>query len=375
MHRSVWETICCLRQALEPLAWWKRYLGAAFDGARPLLAPCEGVAAKSYPCPVSGARLTVRETGGRYVAFATGDAAGDVPDLDLSWEDVQAWRLDHGAYRRELSRVMKLTGVAADGDGGEIEFAGFCEQRGERRRVYLCHAHGIDAAVRAAADTAGTPGAGCVVFAERHAAAEHVLTARGVGMVALADCMTLDGGGVKGSCSAACQDVRRDITRVDLKEHFDRRFDTLGQEYSGLQRENQELKQNLARVFVSIGQRVDTEFLHWVFVILGQGTVSAAAKHLGIKGSTFDKRLKAYVDRGGLYRTLYLMTGVRRKGSGQKKIDGFNELLLKHQNGAKIGDFGAWKELLDGLEAMNAKNWQGMRDELIDLAKEALVEE
>jgi len=165
-----------------------------------------------------------------------------------------------------------------------------------------------------------------------------------------------------------------DITNKDVVAHMDRRFDTLGHEYSDLQRENVELKQNLAQVLANIGKKVDPEFLQWIFVILGCGSVNGAARRLGISGSTFDQRLKAYVERGGLYRTLYLTLGVRRKGVGQKSIVRFNELLKAHQQGVTDVDDSFWRELLDGLEALNGKNWQTVRDELIVIVKGAMTE-
>lgn len=79
------------------LAGWRRVLGADFDEVRPLLTAVTGERASTYPCPVFGTALTVREQlgGNRYVAFASGDDAGtDDEDLDLTWEDVQAWAVD-----------------------------------------------------------------------------------------------------------------------------------------------------------------------------------------------------------------------------------------------------------------------------------------
>ena len=374
MCRSVWSMIFRLRQAREPLAWWRHHLGPEFESLHRLLTPCPGVAGKSYPCPDTGIRLQVRESGAGYVAFATGDVAEDVPDLNLQWEDVQAWRLDRAALRRDLSAALELTGCPADETGSDVEFAGFCDRHGQRKRVYLCHAHEGEAAARMAADAVQTVEAGCLVFAERHAGADHVLRSRGIGLVALDECMAVGGDGFLGACGHVCRSAQPDMTHAELKEHLDRRLDNVGREFSDLQRENDSLKQDLAQVLASIARQVTPEFFQWVFVILGTGSVNAAAQRLGIPGSTFADRVKEYVKRGGVYKTLYSMLGVRRKGAGRKQIERFNELFDEHQGQQAVAEPGVLRELLDGIEDLNEENWKSMRDELIEIARRELPE-
>ena len=375
MCQGMWGTISRLRQAREPLAWWKHFLGTGFDAARPLLTPCEGVAGLSYPCPDSGVRLQIRAAENGYVAFPTGDTAEDAEDRFLTWEDVQAWKLDHAAFRRGVAGALGLTGGPADGDGEATQLAGFCERHGVRKRVYLCHADGSEAAVRLAADTARTPEAGCLVFADRHLGAEQVLKARGVALVALAECATMDAGVIKCGCAEACRALPPDISNVELKAHFDRRFDTVGHMFSDLEQENAALKQNLAQVLSNLARQVETEFFQWIYVILAAGSVNAAAQKLGIPGSTFDERLKAYVAKGGLYATLFAMVGVRAKGVGRKSIERFNEDFAAHQGAQAVAEPNVLRELLDGLEALNGSNWKTVRDELIEIVRSELPEE
>lgn len=374
MCQSVWATISRLRQAREPLAWWQRHLGPAFERVRRLLVPCPGIAGKSYPCPDTGVRLQVRESGAGYVAFATGDAAEDVPDVNLRWEDVQAWRIDSDGLRRELAVALGVSGGPTDGDGGDIEFVGFCDQPRQRKRVYLCHAYGSEATARVSADVGRTVEAGCMVFAERHVGAEHVLRARGIGLVALDECVAVDDSSLRGNCGHACRNAQPDMTHAELREHLDRRLDNVGRDFSDLQRENESLKQDLAQVLASIARQVTPEFFQWVFVILGTGSVNAAAQRLGIPGSTFAERVKEYVKRGGVYKTLYSMLGVRRKGAGRRQIERFNELFGEHQGQQSIAEPGILRELLDGIEDLNEENWRSMREELIEIAREGLPE-
>ena len=375
MCQSVWSSISRLRQAREPLAWWKHFLGSGFDTVRPFLIPCVGVAGDSYPCPDSGVRLTLREASGGYVAFPTGDAAEDATDRLLTWEDVQAWRLDQDALRRFLASALGFALGPSDGNGDSIQLAGFCDRHGGRKRVYLCHADGTEAAVRAASDAARTPEAGCLVFPDRHLGAEQVLKARGVAMVVMAECLTLEGGGLKGDCGEACRAMRTDITNTELKAHLDIRFDGVGRKFADLEQENAALKQDLAQVLANIAQQVEPEFFQWIFVILGTGSVNAAALKLKIPGSTFADRVKEYVDRGGRYATLYSLVGVRKKGAGRKRIERFNELFDEHQGAQAVPQPNMLRELLDGLEALNMSNWKAMRGELIEIVKSELPEE
>lgn len=165
-----------------------------------------------------------------------------------------------------------------------------------------------------------------------------------------------------------------DISNLELKKHFDGRFDTLGRNYADLQSENQALKQDLAQVLSNISRQVEPKFFQWIFVILGAGSVNAAAKILKIPGSTFADQLKEYVAKGGLYRVLYSMLGVRKKGAGRKRIERFNELFKEHQGEKTVAEPNVLRELLDGLEALNGANWKGMREELITIVKAELPE-
>lgn len=71
-----------------------RVLGPRFIEVEPYLRPCPGKAAQQIPCPTTGITLSVKEANGQYVCFPTGEEAEDTPDLYLSWEHIQAWRLD-----------------------------------------------------------------------------------------------------------------------------------------------------------------------------------------------------------------------------------------------------------------------------------------
>ncbi len=374
MSRSIWSKISQLRQAREPLAWWKREFGADYGVCSPFLIPCTGLAGQTYPCPDTGIPLQIHESGGSYLAYPTGDESEDTPDRNLTWDDVQAWRFDHNGLRRSIAKAFGIT-AGQDSAHEDIQFIGFCDKPTVRKRVYLALPDGIDAAVRIAADTGQTPEAGCLLFPERHAGAEHILKARGVSFLALDECSTFESCGIVGSCGATCRTINTDISNIELKTQLDGRFDTLGRNFADLKNENQALKQDLAQVLSNIAKQIEPKFFQWIFVILGAGSVNAAAKILKIPGSTFSGQLKEYVARGGLYSALYSMLGVRKKGAGQKRIERFNELFREHQGEKTLAEPDVLRELLDGLEELNGSNWKVMREELIAIVKTKLPEE
>ncbi len=166
-----------------------------------------------------------------------------------------------------------------------------------------------------------------------------------------------------------------DITNRELKRHFDRRFDTLGHEYSDMQQENAALKQDLAQVLANLARQVDPLFFQWIVFILGAGSVNAAAKKLNIAGSTFADRIQEYVARGGIYKMLYSVVEVLRKGAGRKRIVRFNDLISAHPGAQAMAEPDVLRELLDGLEDLNGLNWKVAKEELIELVKSVLPEE
>lgn len=379
MHLATWCAISMLRQTREPLLFWRHILGADFEKVQPFLVVCEGLAGSHIPCSDTGIRLEIRETHGGYRAGPAGEYAEDAEDRSLRWDEAQAWEIDGEKLRGALCEVLGLAGVAGTADDAvnraDVQLVGVCERSGVRRRVYLCHAPNSESAALLAADAAHTPNAGCILFPERHLAAEHVLNGRGVAGVALAECVTWAGGKWVGGCGEVCKGAVVDISHAELRDHFDRRFDRVGREFADLESENKQLKQDLAQVLANVSRQVEPEFFQWIFVILGTGSVNAAARVLKVPGSTFAGRLKEYADRGGLYETLFSMVAARRKGVGQRRIERFNEMFKEHQGVAMAATPDVLMELLDGLESLNAANWKELRKELIAVVRGELPED
>jgi hypothetical protein len=196
-----------------------------------------------------------------------------------------------------------------------------------------------------------------------------MLTAAGVSGVSLNERLQPAPNGFVGGCGIACRHLApNDLSVRELKGHVDARLDTLAERVVAINQENETLKQNLARVLTEFARRVDPEFLALVFVILAAGSMRGAAKALKLPKSTLDDRLRNYADRGGVYQLLFSTLDLRRKGLGQEPIETFNELFLRHQPQKEMAPGpDLWRDLLDGLQALNEGNWQEIRAELIDL--------
>jgi hypothetical protein len=110
----------------QPLAWWEQVFGRDFPTVHPFLEPCIGQRANEYPCPDDSAvSMEVREFGEAYRAVPTGEFADDFDDIELLWEDVQAYRIDRSACAAK--------GILTDDDNGaEAETAALISESCEK---------------------------------------------------------------------------------------------------------------------------------------------------------------------------------------------------------------------------------------------------
>ena len=356
------------RAAFEPLVWWENLFGKAFSSVQPFLAPCDDRRAALYPSPdIPSVQLTVRESGRRYLAFPSDELADEVDDLILDWEDVQAYRFSCTRLRAALRKVFRLKS-AAGRQIANLCYIGRCECNKEFRHVYACLSESAQDAHAAIENLTDSKQVGCVLFPTHHTKAADLLKSRGIASVALRECLTLKKDGFHGECPVNCSDcMLQDLSNTDLKNHLDRRLDTLGVEFASLKKENGQLKGQLAQVNANIAKTVEPEYFKWIYMILASGSVSKAASALKLPNSTFAKRLKTYAARGGLYQTLFALTTVR-KGCGVKSVEHYNPEYAAHQS-SDFQTVDSVQELLDGLEALNAANWQKLRDELIELVR------
>jgi hypothetical protein len=338
------------------------------------------VRADSYPCPDTGILLTVRARGNGFIAVASGEHAETGDDLFLNWDDVQAWSLDAEKVRRELCDALGIAPAQSTHDGGILRL-GRCDSCSHRGTVYADLSVGGTATIGFVASTAAKREPGYFLLAHINPDTALILERAGVATALLSECVSLSGGSVSIISGWKCRCRAADITNSAALEVTTRRLDkidggiaNMGKHVVAVEAENSALKEKLANQLATLGRRVEAEFLHWILVILATGSVSAAAKHLAIPNSTFAEKLKRHAERDAVHRTLYSLTAIRRKGIGQKRMEAFSDLFGEHQGERDGTSAEIWKDLLGGLEVMDAGNWQKVRDELLDLVKEQVPE-
>lgn len=369
MNQPFWTTLAQVRERKDTLSAWQFFFREHFDAIRPFLVGCPGEHARSYLHPERGL-LCLRRFEDRWAAFSDPEFSMDDEDTELTEADVLLYRLNLGAFRERLRAALGIDSQS-NASGPDVLCLGVCTQGPKRRRVFWVPARDDAAAVVQGQEVIARGGAeACVVVTSLGEAVDRMLTAAGVSGVGLNERVTPKPGGFEGSCGIACRHLApRDLPVLELKDHLDTRLDTLAERVVALNQENETLKQNLARVLTEFARRVDPEFLALVFVILAAGSMRGAAKALKLPKSTLDDRLKQYAGRGGVYRLLFSTLDLRRKGLGQEPIESFNELFIRHQPQAAAPGPDLWRELFDGLEALDGSNWQQIRTELMDLLR------
>lgn len=367
MNQPFWTTLAQIKDRKDTLSGWQFFFGERYDALRSFLVICPGEYATSYLHPERGL-LCLRRVEDRWAAFSDPEFSIDDEDTELTEPEVVLYRLDMVGLRERLRTALGVDAPSSNAGPG-IECLGTCTLGPKRRRVFWVQAKDDAAAVVQSQEVVARAGAeGCAVVTSLSETVDRMLMAAGVSGVSLNERITPTPGGFEGGCGIACRHLApRDLPVHELKDHLDTRLDTLAERVVALNQENETLKQNLTRVLTEFARRVDPEFLALVFVVLAAGSMRAAAKALKLPKSTLDDRLKQYVGRGGVYKLLFSALDLRRKGLGQEPIESFNDLFIRHQpQGAAPGP-DLWRELLDGLQALNVENWQQIRAELIDL--------
>lgn len=369
MNLPLWSTIAFAKDRKDPLAGWRQCFGEHFENVRPFLVPCPGEFARAYPHPERG-MLNVMRFEERWAACPDPESLDSADDLELTEADVVVYRLDISAIREWLRDALTIEGPSTS-VGPCLECLGTCSQGPQRRRVYWVQSRDESSALAGVQEVIARSGAdGCALVTSLGEAVDRMLAAAGVSGVGLNERFATFGDKVNGGCGMVCRHFApRDLSVRELKGHLDNRLDNLGERVVALNQENETLKQNLARVLTEFARRLDPEFLALVFVILAAGSMRGAAKALKLPKSTLDDRLKQYVSRGGVYRLLFSTLDLRRKGLGQEPIESFNELFIRHQPQAAAPGPDLWRELFDGLEALDGGNWQQIRTELMDLLR------
>jgi len=371
MNQPFWTTLAQIKDRKDTLSGWQFFFRERYDALRSFLVICPGEYATSYLHPERGL-LCLRRVEDHWAAFSDPEFSIDDEDTELAEPEVVLYRLDMAALRERLRTALGIDAPSSNAGPG-LECLGTCTLGPKRRRVFWVQAKDDATAVVQSQEVIARVGAeGCAVVTSLSETVDRMLMAAGVSGVSLNERITPTPGGFEGGCGIACRHLApRDLPVHELKDHLDTRLDTLAERVVALNQENETLKQNLARVLTEFARRVDPEFLAWVFVILAAGSVRGAAEALKIPRTTLERRLREYADRGGVYSLLHSTLEIRRKGLGQQPIERFNDLFLDHQQSADAVGPDLWNEVMEGLENLSPDNWRQVRDELMEVLRQA----
>ncbi len=349
-------------QRQECLKWWEWAWGADFERVRPFFSPCSGKRGSFYPCEeCSEVQLEIRECRGAYAAYAMGELSCFYQTVYLEWGDVQAYRVDSDRIMSHLREHLKIKPQHFQ-PLENLHPVGHCPV-GDRS-VYASLHTDFAQNLSIAAGIHGPEAAGCIIFPERFDHVEPLLQGKGIASIFLDEACS----STRPECQQGCRKLQQDLTNLELKQHMDSRIDLVGRKFADLEAENERLKGDLAKVIAHIASQVDPEYFKWIYMILASGSARKAADSLNISSSTFDRQLKEFSSRGGMYKTLFALISVRRK-CGTKSVEGYNPAFALHQQAA-LSDSSVISDLLDGLRALNATNWQAVQQELIELVEE-----
>lgn len=158
----------------------------------------------------------------------------------------------------------------------------------------------------------------------------------------------------------------------ELVAKVDAGFKQVGVNMSELKGENDLLKSALADKMTHLANEVEPEYYTWMMHVLATGSVSGAAKLVGMANSTFTDKLKAYRARGGVYETLFKIHEVRRRTMGTKKMERYNDMYAAHQQSESSNDSDLLREVFEALREQNSGNWANIRSEMLEVLQDVV---
>ena len=149
-------------------------------------------------------------------------------------------------------------------------------------------------------------------------------------------------------------------------------FKQVGVNMSQLKGENDLLKSALADKITHLANEVEPEYYTWMMHVLATGSVSGAAKLVGMANSTFSDKLKSYRARGGVYETLFQIHEVRRRTMGTKKVERYNDMYAAHQQSESSSDSDLLRDVFEAFRDQNSANWDAIRSEMLEVLQDVV---
>ena len=103
--------------------------------------------------------------------------------------------------------------------------------------------------------------------------------------------------------------------------------------------------------------------------ILAHGDQSKAARALEMRDSTFREQTKGWKSRGSSYRMMHSLIEWRKNVGGKKSV-AYDDAVLLADGGGSGSHEALLDQVLEGLQAMNARNWPAVCRELMKAIQE-----
>jgi len=357
-------------------ARWRLSAGGEFGMVERFLAPNGAGASPVFPCPVCERDMVVLPYGGEFVAEAaeeatcrsvTGLAAADVAEHGINWRAVLGW-------------IGGVIGVSLERDGvryGHVVAGGEYVRDFRRVPVRMCFSD--DAAVigdEAARWLALAVRPALFLTARHHAGCVVLFSKSGCGYFALEDLIGADDDGAA-VLVRPMDELVSEVERRGLEgggadaalKRIDRNLVAVAEQKRELIQENNDLKAMQAQGMFKFVSSVEAGDMRLFLAILAHGDQSKAARALEMRDSTFREQTEGWKSKGVSYRVMYRLIRWRKKVGGKTTVS-YDDKILLEGGGDAGGREALLDQVLEGLAAMNARNWPAVCRELVKAIRE-----
>jgi hypothetical protein len=368
---------------------WERRMGSALGLVMPFL-KLTGEAQDYIACPKStgcGCAHYVSETHrGELVATCQcTDEDSDCETYQLEPEDVLRHGLDWHLFSDEVRKALGFappSGAAyVSSDLREIgSYAALAAP------VYLCLA-GRSALLRELVKLQGLrEGPFLVLTATGTTWSEEVeamARPHGGGHISLSSVLVPEGSAfrVMGALSPMLEEFAKRLAKgkglATMVQRIDGNLQVIATNAAELQRKNADLltaKLGLEKMFAegmfAFTKKVDAHSFKILCMILAEGDVAKASRSLGVADQTLRDELATWRDRGGPYALMLDCVRWRKRVGRTEKVRLNDNVLLGRA--APAENPALLSEVLQGLGAMTANNWQELSDELAEMLRAEL---
>ncbi len=389
------------------LAEWRMVLGAEYADAQPFLRATQEQA-EGYPCtnqPSCECRHEVVAHSPKNMVAACRCEPRECRSIRLEPRDLLIYALDTRKLCGAIARVFKFEG-ATDGSGlsyGALKIWPVGTYRRTHSPVYLALCPTEELLLANIEGLISAQNEPFILLApsqrNRSAAVQSLLQRHRCAFIPLSRCLALAGKG-KFKETDSIQPILDRFTAglaegnglVRTVEKIGRDMEAVARHQYELRKENEELRQLNKDGYFNFAVRVKGDDFLAFAVIMALGNRKAAADHLKIPHRTLYNRVDQWSARGKEYQLMLRYMEWRKRSSRHLKV----ELNPSLQSG-EAGDLpenpetmrevlteiaaadnrsypAMFAEVLQALERQNAGNWMKVRQELLEMIKEDVMQ-